>query len=97
MMAINLGNEAVRLIRELQGNPDFGKLLEALVVVVNTRVYASLKAPVDLRVQQTAHADGMDELVESMRAAHQGVLPSQLAKTPAVKPAGKTREITDAA
>jgi hypothetical protein len=96
-MAINLGNEAVRAIKELQGNPDFAKLLQALEQVVQTRIYASINAPIDMRVQQTAHVQGMHELVESMQSALQGVLPSQLARPPVVKPAGKTRETTDAA
>lgn len=85
-MAINIGNEAVRCVQELKGNPDFVKLVECLDLIAQKRIYAAIRSPIDQRVQQTAHADGIDEVVDALRIVLESKLPSQI-----VKPAPRAR------
>lgn len=77
-MAINIGNDAVKSIVELRGNRSFDDLISALGVVIQTRVFAAARSPVELRVQQTAHADGMYELWESLHAAYADLHPARV-------------------
>jgi hypothetical protein len=84
-MAINLGNDAIKAISELRGNPHMDTLITALSVLAQSRIYASIDGPIEQRVQQTAHSRGIYEVVEAMHAAYAGLLPSQLAKPVAPK------------
>jgi len=79
-VAINIGNEAVKCVQELRGQPDFARLLDALAVTVRDRIYACMNSPPELRVQQTAHAQGMHELLEAIGMAFEGKLASQMNK-----------------
>lgn len=77
-MAINIGNDAVKAIQDLRGNPDFAKLLDALEVRVRDLIYSSIKSPVDQRVHETSMFHGMQEMLDGMSMAFQDKRASQL-------------------
>lgn len=81
-MAINIGNEAVKAISELRGNPDFARMLDALDITVRDLIYASIRTPVEQRVHQTSMFFGMQELIDGMSMAYQDKKSGQLDKTP---------------
>lgn len=81
-MAINIGNDAVRAVQELRGNPDFAKLLDALDIQVRDLIYASIRSPVDQRVHQTSMFFGMQELLDGITMTFEDKKAAQLAKAP---------------
>jgi hypothetical protein len=84
---INIGTDSVEAIKELRGNRDFAKLLDALETVINAKVYEAGRAPVEQRIDQTAYAAGMFDLWRSLHATHAGLHPSQVKPQPKKAPA----------
>lgn len=79
-MAINIGNDAVKAIQDLRGNPDFAKLIDALKITVRDLMYASISSPEDKRLRQTSVVEGMREMLDGIEMAFDGKLHSQLTK-----------------
>lgn len=82
-MAINLGNSAAEAMKELREHPAMGRFVDALEAVALNRVIGTLTAlTIEQRALQSAHAQGIYEVWESIKAAYEAVPPSQ------VKPKG---------
>lgn len=79
-MAINIGNEAAQAVADLRGNIAFEKLCDALGVIVQNRIYASLGAHAAERVDQTSHAKGAFEVWEALMMAYRGTKASEVKK-----------------
>jgi hypothetical protein len=59
MAGINLGTPACEAIRELRGNPDFQKFVQAMGERVWDYTRNSLESPPEHRIDQTAYAKAM--------------------------------------
>jgi hypothetical protein len=77
-MAVNIGATAVNAVVELRGNRDFEQLLAGLGEFVQVQMQRSMDAPVERRVDQTAHARGMYDIWEGLFAAYNNLIPSQV-------------------
>jgi hypothetical protein len=84
-VAINIGSVAVEAIKELKDSAHLGRLIDALGQIAQKRALAALSAPAEQRIAQTSHAHGVWETYEALKAAYEGVLPSQVS-LPALPP-----------
>lgn len=87
-MAINIHNDAMKAVKDLRGNHSFDDLLTALGPVIMKRIRDAGRSAVEVRVQHTAHADGMYELWESLVAAYQDIPPAQVPQPKAARSRG---------
>ena len=82
-MAINLGTQAIEAVRELREHPAMRRFVDGFEQATMRHVMGALSATsIEQRALQGAHAQGIFEVWESIKAAFEDIKPSQVKMQP---------------